>query len=549
MVKKAQNNIILTFLLAAALVFQYPLQVQARIEVGSVEASAYPDAKQELLNKLSYEDLVLLSGTEHPARELQNRLNYVLYNPIVDNSFTENNKEEPFNKDFIRLASWNINRGLNLGKIIEIFSSPDEFLESVENRKDFSEIKEQIDILRNSDIIILNEADIGMPRTGYRNVPEELAKTLGFNYAYGVEFVEVDPSHLGLEDNKWSEERILFPDKEYKVDKDLYKGLHGNAVLSRFPIKSAKIIRLPLYYDWFEDERERTSGLEYLRRKSSKVVFSENIIREIRQGSRIAIVLEIEVPGIDKPLTVVATHFENRVLPDKRYEQLKVVLNAIKNIRTSLVLAGDFNTTSADGRPTSVRRELSKKLKDPEFYIRQAIYYSIPYAYAFSSLNVVANAVRINKDPTAKNIPVISPNKERKFFLALKKFEFNDGGKFDFDGDRNDTSNGRRGLLANSNQRDLKGFTPTFIFERPLFVGKFKLDWFFVKPVFTDDDLVVFEPFNGRTLLQLNYSFERPIADHSPITVDLSLKQEFKKQQDKEKDQELEKEIKEEFEE
>ncbi len=55
-----------------------------------------------------------------------------------------------------------------------------------------------------------------MPRTGYKNVAEELARSIGFNYAYGVEFVEVDPSHLGLVSHPGLK-KFLFPNG-YKVD-------------------------------------------------------------------------------------------------------------------------------------------------------------------------------------------------------------------------------------------------------------------------------------------------------------------------------------------
>ncbi|HBG49027.1 MAG TPA: hypothetical protein DDW90_05910, partial [Cyanobacteria bacterium UBA9971] len=60
----------------------------------------------------------------------------------------------------------------------------------------------------------------------------------------------------------------------------------------------------------------------------------------------------------------------------------------------------------------------------------------------------------------------------------------------------------------------------------PLFIGKYKLDWIFVKPFVKDsksDKIVEFEPFYGRTLLEMNYAFDKPLSDHSPITVDLPL--------------------------
>ena len=175
-----------------------------------------------------------------------------------------------------------------------------------------------------------------MPRTKYRNIAEEFAKMLGYNYAFGVEFVEVDPAHLGLEEHKWSEENILFPDKEYVVDKTKYKGLHGNAIISRYPIKNARIIRLPDYYGWFEKEKNKIAKFEVARREAADIVFKENVIREIRRGSRIALVADIEIPGMDKPLTVVSVHLENRVVPKYRHKQIKYLLNEIKEVKTRL---------------------------------------------------------------------------------------------------------------------------------------------------------------------------------------------------------------------
>jgi len=53
-------------------------------------------------------------------------------------------------------------------------------------------IDRQLRILRAADIIILNEVDLGMKRTEYRDIAKELASALGMNYTFSVEFVEVD---------------------------------------------------------------------------------------------------------------------------------------------------------------------------------------------------------------------------------------------------------------------------------------------------------------------------------------------------------------------
>ena len=504
--------------------------------VASTQFLQFSQAKTEtnsnisdITNKLSFEDLVTLSKSEVYYGNLRSRLNYVLYNPIIDNSGKNNiliNNEKQIG-DFIRVAEWNIGRGLHIDYIKLLFTSPDEIMKKISDQKvDKKKVKQQIEILKKANIIVLNEVDIGMPRTGYKNIAGELAKTLGYNYAFGVEFVEVDHAHLGLEDNEYSEERILFPNKKYVVDKKKYKGLHGNAILSQFPLKNVRIRRLPNYYDWFGSEKMKVTEIEYIRREAAEKIFKEDVIREIRQGSRIALLADVEIPGLKQPVTIIAAHLENRVIPKYRYEQIKILLDEIKNIDNPVIMAGDFNTTSSDGSPTSIKRELHKRLEDPQFIAKQILYYAVPYSFAVSTADAVSTALRVYKNPAVANIPVISPNKERKLFLALQNFKFTDGGKFDFSGNKYKSSNGRNHLLANSNQRDLRGFTPTFIFQRPFFIGKYKLDWIFVKPSVKDsksDKIVELEPFYGRTLLEMNYAFDKPLSDHSPITVDLPL--------------------------
>jgi hypothetical protein len=103
-----------------------------------------------------------------------------------------------------------------------------------------------------------------MKRTEYRNVTSELATALHMNYAYGVEFVEVDPLFdLGTE-------RVHLTDaqqdqqlqQDLQVDRQRYHGLHGTAILSRYPMERARILRLPVCYDWYAKESEAISKLE-----------------------------------------------------------------------------------------------------------------------------------------------------------------------------------------------------------------------------------------------------------------------------------------------
>ena len=110
-------------------------------------------------------------------------------------------------------------------------------------------------------------------------------------------------------------------------------------------------------------------------------------------------------------------------------------------------------------------------------------------------------------------------------------YRFTDGSAFDFRGERDRTSNHQSGNLADSNERSEKGFTPTSELGRTFGpIGKYKLDWIFVRPASLTDphdrtQPYRFAPHFGRTLKDLNESIPDRISDHSPIIADLPLQE------------------------
>ncbi len=136
---------------------------------------------------------------------------------------------------------------------------------------------------------------------------------------------------------------------------------------------------------------------------------------------------------------------------------------------------------------------------------------------------------RTQADPTVRSIPLVASNPEAAFFERLKDFRFSDGHAFDFRGERKRSIGGKNDPLANSNQRGDKGFITTYEVDRTIaFVGKFKLDWIFVKPPALTEPYDKgqphrFAPHFGRTLKSLNDALKDRISDHSPIMVDLPL--------------------------
>ena len=118
-----------------------------------------------------------------------------------------------------------------------------------------------------------------MKRTDYLDVTRELAHALGMNYVFGVEFVEVDPlDDLGVEKVQLDDPALAKQMQEdLKPDPARYLGLHGNAILSRYPIQNAQIFRLPVCHDWYETEKLAISKLEQGKRFAADKIFLARI--------------------------------------------------------------------------------------------------------------------------------------------------------------------------------------------------------------------------------------------------------------------------------
>jgi hypothetical protein len=258
-------------------------------------------------------------------------------------------------------------------------------------------------------------------------------------------------------------------------------------------------------------------------------LFRERVERELRQGGRMALIAEISVP--DSPtgrVTIVATHLENKCKPACRRRQMQALLADVQSDKNPLVLAGDLNTTSRDNTPTSVRNEIMSRVTDYQFWIGQAVSHFNPLGVFQYTLAPVRYFHGYN-DPTAFHLPILWDNREQPLFKSVEKFRFADGHAFDFRGERNRTMPPKSRTLADSNQRAGKGFVPTYSFARDYggLVGRFKLDWNFVKPLIDDprrtEQSYRFAPHFPMTMRELNNSVADRISDHPPMTVDLPL--------------------------
>jgi endonuclease/exonuclease/phosphatase family metal-dependent hydrolase len=516
------------------------------ITVATLQAQDYVRNSQPKL--FSYDELVQLSLNQEMPPELAEKLRVVTTTPFVNNeAYFRQAKPRPLEVNglgsTLRVAFWNIERGLELDYIQLFLKDKDAFMARVgEERKkaresgkrirnvDMEKIPEDIEALKAADVWILNEVDWGVKRTQYREIIRELGETLDMNWAYGVEFLEIDSKQLGTDtfddrEDEADRQQLL---EEFKVDKDRLRALHGNAVLSRYPIRDARLVPFTVGYDWFKESKIRP--LEKTKRKAA-VLIGEDLLREVRRGQRTTLFVDLDVPEAPgQRLTIAATHLENRAKPKIRRKQMEELLKEIHDIPRPVVVAGDLNTSGSDSTPTSVENMLYKRYGNVDFWTTKGVQWATGVGLIYTGAKALRSlsGIQYRIDPTSANIPGLSPNLERGLFSTIQRFHFADGHAFDFRGVPERTVNERSGTLADSNERGRKGFAPTFVAELiwgKVRVAKFKLDWIFVKSnLESPRDLngsYLFAPHYARTMVDLNNCLPEPISDHSPMTVDL----------------------------
>jgi len=132
-----------------------------------------------------------------------------------------------------------------------------------------------------ADVIGLNEVDFALKRSGFKNQVRYLAKTLNMNYAFGA-----------------SVKRIT--------------GSYGNAILSKYPIKTIENYILPA-------------------------------LKEENSEKRSLLMAEIEIPNKrQESFYIMSTHLS--LNKEERSEQIKWIDNFLSNHTDPYVLMGDFNT-------------------------------------------------------------------------------------------------------------------------------------------------------------------------------------------------------------
>lgn len=493
---------------------------------------------------LTFDELKILSTNPNPGGILGEKLAHFWTTPIINNEayyqgVKPHRPEDARLGSYLRVVSWNIEKSLNMDKAIKLLTASEaEFGQMVDpsldpSSKDYELIKAQWKKLQDADIILLQEMEIGMKRSKYWNAAERLAKALNMNYAYGAQYLEIDPVALGLETIQFEEGNI---DQEatnyYAVDPSKYKGVFGSAVLSRYPIKHVEVRPLKTQpYDWYEGEKQKIGFLEKTRRLGAKAAFKNEMTRELKVGGRHYFRIDLDIPDlVEKTFTVINIHLEIKCQPKDRDAQIQEILSYILPIKNPLIMMGDFNAAPTDISPTSVMRVAKRTAKNPTTWFNLAVNAVSPHGLALNTTRATSNLTKNFNDPFATDVKVVAPNPLKQMFSRIRDFRFDDGHTFDFRGDKERSINGKEGLLANSNERGFKGFETTFRVVRPWgIIGKYRLDWVFVKSELYEPENTLgpyrFSPHFGETLEEMNTTLRDQISDHHPNVVDLPFKE------------------------
>jgi len=186
------------------------------------------------------------------------------------------------------------------------------------------------------DIILLSEVDHGMARTSQRHTTEVMANALGMQYAFGVEFHELD---LG-----GPTERAFCTDDFNAL------GWHGNAVLSSVPFERVALFRLCDKGHWFAVDNGASDP------------------DQPRLGGRMAIAAV--VPGTEGPLCVVSTHLESNADAAHRHVQFSLLMDKIDAFAPDMpvLIGGDLNTGNHLPPDFDHRRETLFELAEGQGY-------------------------------------------------------------------------------------------------------------------------------------------------------------------------------------
>jgi endonuclease/exonuclease/phosphatase family metal-dependent hydrolase len=272
-----------TFLAVAAggALGQAPAQTAGRAKLTSRTVRELRRVSQERRDRLA----------ANPEKTAPAELNRLI--PEIDDIEVLNTSSNAKPGKTLRVIAWNTERGRYWREGVQLIN--------------------ETPALRDPDLILLGEMDLGMARSGNVHTTREMAAALKMNYAYGVEFLEFTGGE--------PQEREQYPGANEW-------GYHGNAILSRFPLRDVKMLRFPGIAKWYGDYQKRLGG-------------------------RMALLAK--VPG----MTVVATHLESaREDSAARKAETDLLLEEVRRYagRSPILLGGDLNAVPEEPMFDAVRK-------------------------------------------------------------------------------------------------------------------------------------------------------------------------------------------------
>ena len=490
---------------------------------------------------LTYKELRILAENPIPTGALAVKYKKLLSTPFIDNSVYFKSgipkaSIHPTLGKSLRISTWNIEKSIKAYEVGKILTSEAQFVKDMKDKirkipAAHSEAVRQRAAIAASDVLLLQEMDIGHCRSGYLFAAEHLAKKMKMNFMYAPQQLEIDPVHLGLDHIKFGNGDVsAAPCRAVVGNPRVYRGVFGVAVLSRYPIKNVELFQLKTQpYDWYDGEIKKPDFLEIGRRKGSSAIFKFKPIREVKVGGRAFTRVDLHVPGVPlETVSIINIHLEIKAHPKDREKQVKEILTYIKDIKNPVVMAGDYNSSSTDVSSTSVARFSKKTVTDPTKLLTVGLFAA--NVTGVSQLRAIINGYKNFKNPLAWSVPILLPNKTKGLFSAVENFRFSDGGAFDFRGNKSRSTHRKSGKLSNSNQRHGKGFTYSFSVPRSIGpIGCERLDWIFVKSFLTSSNQkngsYRLAPHFGETLGLINLSVKDAYSDHHPITTVLPLEE------------------------
>lgn len=198
-----------------------------------------------------------------------------------DTEDTSRTEDAAHTDDAFHVAHWNILHGAAYDRVLQVLSEDARLSEA--------------------DLLSLNEVDLGLARSGNRDVAFDLARALGMHAVWAPLFLELEGGHLTPPALQRREQR---------------EALFGLALLSRYPLGAARRIELETHPEHLFDAERKVGGF-------------------------VALVVEVQAP---RPFTFAVTHLDVHGAPATRQRQMRAVLQEVP--AGAAIVCGDLNSTT-----------------------------------------------------------------------------------------------------------------------------------------------------------------------------------------------------------